>query len=206
MKRPVSLSEAEKLLLEQSDELDSLFFDLGPELPSAPGFNTVPVGDRPSTRAECFSGPRPCPWITCRHHLLLDVRNDGVVRVNFPDGPESMLATCALDMADDGPRTLDQVSILMGMSRERIRQIEEQALVKLRYEIRRDDMGYEGTETEAQDAALVREEFAARQESIETQRRKAARIATREARQESRRLDSIERAALLEGIDLPLPR
>ena len=28
---------------------------------------------RPLTRAECKDGPRPCPWVSCRHHLLLEV-------------------------------------------------------------------------------------------------------------------------------------
>lgn len=28
---------------------------------------------RPRTRAECIDGPRPCPWASCRHHLLLEI-------------------------------------------------------------------------------------------------------------------------------------
>lgn len=28
---------------------------------------------RPRTRAQCQDGPRPCPWVACRHHLLLEV-------------------------------------------------------------------------------------------------------------------------------------
>ncbi len=28
---------------------------------------------RPKTRAECRAEARPCPWIACRHHLLLEV-------------------------------------------------------------------------------------------------------------------------------------
>jgi DNA-directed RNA polymerase sigma subunit (sigma70/sigma32) len=43
-----------------------------------------------------------------------------------------MLASCALDMSDDGPRTLDQVAALMGMSKERARQLEASAFAKLR--------------------------------------------------------------------------
>lgn len=28
---------------------------------------------RPATRAECLEEARPCPWASCRHHLLLEV-------------------------------------------------------------------------------------------------------------------------------------
>ena len=28
---------------------------------------------RPITRADCIDGPRPCPWVSCRHHLLLEI-------------------------------------------------------------------------------------------------------------------------------------
>src|SRR3954454_13361241 len=29
--------------------------------------------DRPLTREECKSMPRPCPFVSCSHHLYLDV-------------------------------------------------------------------------------------------------------------------------------------
>lgn len=89
--------------------------------------------ERPVQRAHCAEAVRPCPWVACRFHLYLDVRADGVLRVNFPDRePDEMMASCSLDLAEDGPRTLEQVAGLMGMSKERARQIEEGALVKLR--------------------------------------------------------------------------
>jgi hypothetical protein len=28
---------------------------------------------RPTTRAECLQEARPCPWVSCRYHLLLEV-------------------------------------------------------------------------------------------------------------------------------------
>jgi hypothetical protein len=28
---------------------------------------------RPASRAECLQEARPCPWASCRHHLLLEV-------------------------------------------------------------------------------------------------------------------------------------
>lgn len=96
---------------------------------------------RPMKRSQCESGVRPCPYVMCRYNLYLDVRGDGVLRVNFPNlEPEEMIASCALDMADDGPRTLDQVAGLMGMSKERARQIEASALVKLREALGADEL------------------------------------------------------------------
>lgn len=89
--------------------------------------------ERPPDRSICEKGVRPCPYVSCRYHLYLDVRGDGVLRINFPNlEPDEMIASCSLDMAEDGPRTLDQVAGLMGMSKERARQLEASALSKLR--------------------------------------------------------------------------
>lgn len=32
---------------------------------------------RPTTRAECLEEARPCPWVGCKHHLLLEVEDGG---------------------------------------------------------------------------------------------------------------------------------
>ena len=64
-----------------------------------------------------------------------------MLRMNFPDRePDEMLASCALDMAEDGPRTLDQVAALMGMSKERARQLEVSAIAKLRDALGADEL------------------------------------------------------------------
>lgn len=100
------------------------------------------VPQKPKRRSECVDGPRPCPWVSCRYNLYLDIRADGVLRINFPDrDPEEMAFSCALDLAADGPRTLDQVAGLMGMSRERARQIEEKVLGHVRGEYEASDFG-----------------------------------------------------------------
>ncbi len=30
--------------------------------------------ERPKLRSECVDGPRPCPFVSCKYHLYLDVK------------------------------------------------------------------------------------------------------------------------------------
>lgn len=89
---------------------------------------------RPRTRADCASAARPCMYISCKHHLYLDVNpSTGSIKVNFPDREIWELAeTCALDVADRGGITLEEVGTIMNLTRERIRQVETRGLYKLR--------------------------------------------------------------------------
>jgi len=88
---------------------------------------------KPQTRAECADGPRPCPFISCKHHLYIDVSpRTGAIKVNFPDLEVWELSeSCALDIADRGGTTLEDVGAIMNLTRERIRQVEVKALAKL---------------------------------------------------------------------------
>lgn len=92
---------------------------------------------RPETRADCLQGEhreRPCPFVSCKHHLYLDVnKRSGSIKYNFPDLevweiPES----CALDIADRGGITLEEVGVVMNLTRERVRQLETRGLAKLK--------------------------------------------------------------------------
>jgi hypothetical protein len=89
---------------------------------------------RPSTRSECMTDFRPCPWVACKHHLYLDVNPEtGSIKINFPDlEPWELPYTCALDVADRGGITLEEVGEIMNLTRERIRQVEVRGLRKLR--------------------------------------------------------------------------
>ncbi len=88
---------------------------------------------KPRTRTECTDAPRPCPYVSCKHHLYLDVSaKTGAIKVNFPDLEVwDMGETCALDVADRGGTTLEDVGAIMNLTRERIRQVEVKALAKL---------------------------------------------------------------------------
>lgn len=82
-------------------------------------FDTLP--SRPVVRGDCLEGgineARPCPWTGCRYNIV----------ESQPDQP-----TCALDVADEGGVTLEEIGALMHLTRERIRQVEALALRKLR--------------------------------------------------------------------------
>lgn len=88
----------------------------------------------PTSRAECVNMPRPCYFVSCRHHLFLDVNEEtGSIKFNFPDQEVWELEeTCALDVADRGGITLEEVGAIMNLTRERIRQLELGGLEKLR--------------------------------------------------------------------------
>ncbi len=89
--------------------------------------------ERPRTRAECMEEARPCPWVACKHHLYLDINPEtGSIKINFPDlEPWEMKHTCALDVADAGALTLEEIGLITNLTRERIRQVEVRGLLKL---------------------------------------------------------------------------
>ena len=89
---------------------------------------------RPTSREECRGEARPCPWVACKHHLYLDINPEtGSIKINFPDlEPWELQNTCALDVAERGGITLEEVGEIMNLTRERIRQVEVRGLLKLK--------------------------------------------------------------------------
>ncbi len=75
---------------------------------------------RPRVRADCEALPRPCPFPDCRYHLAPESRGAPFVY------------SCALDAADDGPHTLEEVATILGLSWDEVRDLEVAALQKLR--------------------------------------------------------------------------
>ena len=101
----------------------------------------------PKTRAACLPGgsnaARPCPFVSCRHHLLLDVNHLGSLWLNQPlesldDG--SCGDSCSLDVAARGTHTLEGVAAQFHVTRERVRQIENGAMAHLRDLLARDQL------------------------------------------------------------------
>ena len=95
----------------------------------------APDGERrPATREECAEIQRPCPFVSCKHHLYLDVNPEtGSIKLNFPDlEPGEMKESCSLDVADQGGLTLEEVGSILNLTRERMRQIEVRGLLKLK--------------------------------------------------------------------------
>jgi hypothetical protein len=89
---------------------------------------------RPLTRAECRGAARPCPWVGCKFHLYLDVNPEtGSIKIVFPDlEPWDLPNSCALDVAERGGITLEEVGEIMNLTRERIRQVEVRGLLKIK--------------------------------------------------------------------------
>lgn len=96
---------------------------------------------RPQTRGDCIDTPRPCPWVTCQYHLYIDVSaGSGSLKINFPGRSvhvalRAMKDTCALDVADRGGMTLEDVGTRLNVSMERGRQLVEAAVGELAVKI-----------------------------------------------------------------------
>ncbi|MFW5879181.1 MAG: sigma factor-like helix-turn-helix DNA-binding protein, partial [Myxococcota bacterium] len=98
---------------------------------------------RPKSRSECVSMARPCLFVSCKYHLYLDVNpRTGSIKLNFPDKEIWEIGeTCALDVADRGGITLEEVGDIMNLTRERIRQVESSGLDKIKDATCPDDEG-----------------------------------------------------------------
>lgn len=89
--------------------------------------------ERPRTRGDCEKVPRPCPYVACKYSLYLDVSSTGSIILNFPHlepGQMPPERSCALDLADRGPMTLEYIAVVTNLTRERIRQVELKALTR----------------------------------------------------------------------------
>jgi hypothetical protein len=104
------------------------------EYPEQPGRDYL----RPRTFEECDSvglgDITPCPFVSCKRHLYLDVNpRTGSIKFNFPDREvDEIPATCSLRVAEHGGRTLDAVAEVMGLTRQRLSQLEDRILDKIR--------------------------------------------------------------------------
>lgn len=93
----------------------------------------------PKTRGECHpmrgvdenGDLNPCPWVSCKYHLAFEINPlNGSIKANFPDlEPGELPHSCALDAADISGLTLEEVAVLTNLTKERVRQIQDAALV-----------------------------------------------------------------------------
>jgi hypothetical protein len=116
--------------------------------------------DAPGTRGDCIDGPRPCPWVGCEYHLLLYLDGDGalfVARKRSVPGRRAAIAeqatpeaqamveawidaalavleqledSCALDVADRGEHTCEEVAALSGVTKQFVNSLERSAMIK----------------------------------------------------------------------------
>jgi hypothetical protein len=102
----------------------------------AGSFSAEDAPPRPTRRSECVDGERPCPWVSCRHHLAIDVQQSGSLTLYVPvddDGEaalEGMTESCSLDVADRGEHTLEEIGEILGCTRENVRQRVDRALAR----------------------------------------------------------------------------
>lgn len=97
---------------------------------------------RPTTWGECrakgLGVERPCPWVSCAQHLYLEVSDAGSIVYRHPDREvDELTETCSLAVAERGGATLEEVGVLINVTRERVRQVEVMGLVKIESLLRR---------------------------------------------------------------------
>lgn len=90
-----------------------------------------PHGELPRTRGECVGGSRPCPLVSCKHNLCVDVGKAGAVKVHWLPEDEPERPNCALDVADTGGVGQLEAAAILGVTRQRINQTENQAFRKM---------------------------------------------------------------------------
>jgi hypothetical protein len=56
--------------------------------------------EQPKSRDECRNGPRPCPWVACRFHLLLRQNARGALRLDGPVGKPGAPSTWPAELQE----------------------------------------------------------------------------------------------------------
>jgi hypothetical protein len=88
----------------------------------------------PGGREECRTGPRPCPYVRCKHHLWMRVgeerQGSGNTSVGSTVEPVTW-TTCALDVAESGPRSTREIAEWLGVSMRRVQQLIKAGIAKL---------------------------------------------------------------------------
>jgi hypothetical protein len=82
------------------------------------------------TRGACRKLGGPCPHAVCRFNLTTERRDNRGAKSSQAHLPV-VHETCALEAANQGGMTLEEIAARLSLTRERVRQIELGALKKL---------------------------------------------------------------------------
>ena len=95
---------------------------------------------RPQKREDCIGGERPCPFISCRYHMLWALsskkRNEAPKDIlsmtdeEIVDKALSLSETCVLDVADNGRATFEYIAEILGMTRQAVDHIQNGSVAK----------------------------------------------------------------------------
>ena len=112
--------------------------------------------ERPRDVRECLASDlgapgSPCPWVGCSRNTLIDVGETGSIKFRYAvraaDGTVDVdwdrvrafgLPTC-MERVDPDGMTMEDLGAVLGVTRERIRQLETIALARLREVMDRDE-------------------------------------------------------------------
>lgn len=91
------------------------------------------TGPRPRTWGECEPGREVCPWVGCTWHIGgLDVTAKGSLQLPADRQPWQTFGPACAAVYFEEPHTLDEVGLALGVTRERVRQIQAAAVAKVR--------------------------------------------------------------------------
>lgn len=90
------------------------------------------LATRPKTWGECRDNTGPCVWVGCRYHLGIEVTEHGRLVLCVPE-PTEMAEPCALRVAERGDHDGPALARLLGVTRQRVQQLEIRAVRKLRF-------------------------------------------------------------------------
>lgn len=93
-------------------------------------------------RSECRQWVAPCALTACRYHL----------------GPRARKQPCSLNLADEGAMETSRIAKRLGLTDERVRQVEIEALIKVAPELQRLGLLPEGNVHEIVDRLLGKQE------------------------------------------------
>lgn len=87
----------------------------------------------PATRAECAGIERPCKRYACLHNLTPETERAG--KPHHGKHPDPVLVekaeSCELDVSEKGRHAPKEVAQLMGLTPERVRQLEDRGMRKM---------------------------------------------------------------------------